>query len=151
MVDVTAVKVRKAGAWVTVWPTGPLVSISNQTLYELGNGDVYTEYWIDSLGAVSKNSGDTVSGADPTFGLETWLLSGASSDYDVRFTLLSGTPGTGSAATGVWLNLGTTRSMRAEAGTGSSSTVSVTVEIRQVSTGTILDTATVDITAESSL
>ncbi len=39
----------------------------------------------------------------------TWLLSGAASDYDVRFTVTSGAINNG-GTTGSWLSLGTTRS-----------------------------------------
>jgi hypothetical protein len=77
----------------------------------------------------------------------TWLLIGAASAYEVRATLDAGTLTSGT--TGSWLGLGTTRSWnvtRASNIVGSDS-ATLTVEIRAASSGTVLATATVTITA----
>ncbi len=80
--------------------------------------------------------------------LETWLLSGAASDYEVRVTLSSGTLSSGT--TGTWQNLGTSRSWTVVAGNyyPEFAEAEIVVEIRNATTLTILDTATINLQAE---
>lgn len=83
--------------------------------------------------------------ADPATTIETWLLSGASSSYDVRATIISGSVSTGTI--GAWENLATTRTWtRARTLTGFSS-VSLSIELRPAGGGTTLATATINIDA----
>ena len=80
--------------------------------------------------------------------LETWLLSGAASDYEVRVTLSLGTLSSGT--TGTWQNLGTSRSWTVVDTTfdGIISEADIVVEIRDATTLMILDTATITLQAE---
>lgn len=86
-----------------------------------------------------------------------WLTGGTASDYEVRATQVSDTiTGTGTSATGTlntWMNLGTSRSWTVAA-TASSNTARrwvLTIEIRRASDLTVLDTATIDIEATTTL
>jgi len=80
--------------------------------------------------------------------LETWLLSGAASDYEVRVTLSSGTLSSGT--TGTWQNLGTSRSWTVVDSTFDAvfAEAEIVVEIRDATTLMILDTATITLQAE---
>lgn len=77
-----------------------------------------------------------------------WRVTGASADYEVRFTTASGDAPNRGSALGVWLNLGSTRSVgQLNTVAGTTRTGTVTVEIRDVATSTIRDTATITLTA----
>ncbi len=80
--------------------------------------------------------------------LETWLLSGAASDCEVRVTLSLGTLSSGTTDT--WQNLGTSRSWTVVAGNyyPEFAEAEIVVEIRNATTLTILDTATINLQAE---
>ena len=80
--------------------------------------------------------------------LETWLLSGAASDYEVRVTLSSGTLSSGT--TGTWQSLGTSRSWTVVAGNSypEFAEAEIVVEIRDATTLMTLDTATINLQAE---
>ena len=67
------------------------------------------------------------------------------SKYDVRWTVISGSP-TGSA-TGSWLSLGTSRSWTVSRGTVGNTTASGTVEIRNAATLIVMDSATITLQA----
>lgn len=86
---------------------------------------------------------------------ETWLLSGAASDYDIRVTLASGTsPNLVNAGMNVWLNLGTSREWSlqdTDGGAAGGVTCALTVEIRNASTLAVLDTASVTLDSDYSL
>lgn len=72
--------------------------------------------------------------------------SAAGANFEVRATLNSGTLTSGT--TGSWLALSSTRSWNVvQIGSGSS-TAQILVEIRRASTGTVLASCTVDLTAE---
>lgn len=81
---------------------------------------------------------------------ETWLLSGAASDYEVRCTVASGDTPSGSA-TASWLGCGTTREWD-QADTlidGIALAGTLTIELRRAGgTGAILDTATITLLSE---
>jgi hypothetical protein len=83
-------------------------------------------------------------------GSGTWMQGGASSEYEARMTMVSGSFSSGSGA-GTWLNLGTTRSWtRNESRNGFfTSTATATLEVRMAASPfTVLDTCTVTLTAE---
>ena len=92
----------------------------------------------------------TSAGLETATGLSdnTWLLSGAASDYECRATVNSGTLTSGT--TGTWLNLGTTRTWTRTNtfNTDSVQTVDMTVEIGLAGTSTALVSSNVIITAE---
>lgn len=79
----------------------------------------------------------------------SWLLTGTNSQYDARATLTAGSnPTTGTM--GTWLNLGTTREWKNEAtGAGEAFDTTMTVEIRDASTLTVLATCSVEIWADT--
>lgn len=100
-------------------------------------------YTIKSDGTVTKTEGAS------TTTLETWLQAGASGDYEVRATVLSGDTPTGSAL-GSWLVLSTTRAwtLTDAVNDGIALTCDLQVEIRDTATSTVQDTATITITSE---
>lgn len=71
----------------------------------------------------------------------TWLLSGASSDYQVRASVISGTAPTGSA-TNTWLTMSSPRDWTISNNTEDTSTTMLLIELRDVATSTIRATAT---------
>ena len=75
-----------------------------------------------------------------------WLVYGTNSDMEVRVTETVGTLTSGTV--GTWLNLGTTRTWSKVATTYGPQTVTFTVEIRDVSTLVVLDSASMTLTAE---
>lgn len=79
-----------------------------------------------------------------------WLKRGAAADYDVRATLNSGTLGSGSSATGSWISCasGAVWNVQDVSPVGLARTAQLTVEIRLVASGAVLDTAIWDLSAE---
>lgn len=75
--------------------------------------------------------------------IDTWRLSGASADYDVRATLTSGTFTTGSNNT--WENLASDRTWTRGATINTSQTAVFTLEVRDAATLTVLGSATITI------
>jgi hypothetical protein len=114
---------------------GARVNISNQTII----GTATAAYKVNSSGTVSDHTNTN---------LETWKLSGVAGDYDIMVTV-SGNALSGSA-TGTWLNLATGRSWSYSVGVGGLLTGTLTVQIRDAVTLTVLDTATVNLTADNS-
>lgn len=117
----------------TVTPT----NAESSSRYELGN---------DGVARFFRNKGTS-----GTYAGE-WLVGGSPSDYEVRFSLLSGSVSGGTLNT--WLSLATTRNVNVSAlrTTIGETTVSgtVLVEIRTTS-GLILDSATVVLSATSTV
>lgn len=74
--------------------------------------------------------------------------SAAGAAYECRVTITSGTLTTGSSASGSWLSLGTTRTWFVEQSTVGVKTCIFTLEIRRASDGVVLDSATIELTAE---
>ncbi len=119
---------------------GP-VSISNKTVTAMGGGLQRAGYRL----APTAIAQGVVNGVPYT--LETWLLAGSASSYEVRVTDLTGNLFSGT--TGSWLNLGTAREWELrESESGSSLFTELLVEIRAAATpGVILDTATITLNA----
>jgi hypothetical protein len=84
------------------------------------------------------------------FDVSDWVTptSAAGADYECRATITSGTFTTGSSASGSWLALDTTRTWFVERTTVGVKTCIFTLEIRRTSDGTVLDSATIEVTAE---
>ena len=154
---VDSVSVGVSGAWKTV-QTGYVgvsgvwkefysalrVNLTNQTAnsFTLSPGTAEAAYILNSNGnAQLLQDGNTtnVSGE--------WLVFGTNSAFEVRATLNSGSLSSGT--TGTWLSLGTTRTWTVQE-TAGTKTANLTIEIRRASDGTVLDSCTVDITAEVS-
>lgn len=127
-----------------VWQN-PTVSIADQSIYVTRPSAAATAgYRLNSSGIAESLSNTAYST------LETWLLSGAASAYEVRATLSSGTLSSGT--TGTWENLGTSRSWTVVDSTFDPymSEAVIVVEIRDATTLLILDTATITLQAERS-
>jgi hypothetical protein len=108
------------------------VSIDNQTLVRTSLHGTACQYNLNADGNVY---GPTASAL-----LEAWLDSGSAGSFEARATLLSGALTTGT--TGVWQALSTTR-------TWTATLASIKIEIRRVSDGVILDTATISLEADA--
>lgn len=109
-----------------------------------GGANARATYRLNTSGAAEERLG--ASGTYNT--LETWLLSGASSDYEARATLLSGSITSGTLNT--WQSLGTSREWYANAPVSSSSeTASLFIEIRLASSGVVQADATITLTAST--
>lgn len=121
---------------------GGAVSIDSRTVLKAGNGSatVSATYSLDSDGNAYDHSGAL---------LELWLDSGAAGDFDVRATLQSGTLTSGT--TGSWLSLALSRTWGASASPGQSRSATVLIEIRDANSLTVIDSATITISAENSL
>ena len=125
-----------------VWQV-PTVSITDQSIYVTRPSGIATAgYRLNSSGIAESLSNLTYSTA------ETWLLSGAASNYEVRATLSLGTLSSGT--TGTWQNLGTSSSWTVACSTfdASPSEAIISVEIRDATTLLVLDTATITLSAE---
>lgn len=77
-----------------------------------------------------------------------WLVSGTSSEFEVKATIVSGTVTSGTI--GSWEVLSSDREWTRDRNVIGSVTVVLTIEIRRASDGAILDTATVTLIAEIS-
>lgn len=123
-----------------------------------GIGAQLTDQNVSSTGALSRTAGyrlntsgiaeSLIQAAYTT--LETWLLIGASSAYECRATLNSGTLSSGT--TGSWLALSSSREWTCVDSISDASPVeaNLTIEIRNASTLVVQDSATVTLYAERS-
>lgn len=118
------------------------VSISNQAIIASGTTSQTAAYQANLSGAIRGGENGVYSS------LETWLRSGAASDYEIRATLLSG-DAVESGTMNTWQGLGTTREWSQDAKLYDTEYYSIlTIEIRlAASPFTVLDTATVSLTA----
>ena len=117
------------------------VSITNQSVSASAFGPAVAYYQVTNAGTVKNQNGAV---------LESWLLGGGTpSNYDARATLISGTLTSGT--TGTWFNCGSTLtwSVTNSAHDNSVKTAVILVEIRDVATSTVQDSATITISAES--
>lgn len=117
-------------------PSGHLVEITNASVDAIIADTA--KYKVASDGKVYTNVGPS----DVLW--ETWRLSGASADYEVRATLTSGSVSSGT--TGSWLALSTTREWTRGPTIGFSH-ANLTIEIR-LTGGALLDSAEVSLTQE---
>ncbi len=102
-----------------------LVALTDHSLTVSGYGSQTISYLVSNTGVVQRGR----NGIYHT--LETWKLSGAAADYDVRVTETGGVGLSSGSATATWLNLGTTREWGLSEGTsGFASDTYFTAEIR---------------------
>lgn len=122
-----------------------VISITDQYISGSGVSDAYAYYFLTAGGQVEQST--QAGGINPT-NLEQWCTPTAqSSNYEALVTLTSGTL-SGGSGTGTWLALSTTRNWYVEEFTpGGSKLCQFTVQIRKIGTGTVLDTATIDLEA----
>lgn len=121
------------------------VSFSNQSLIAQqalpGATTVTCRYQVRAAGTVYKN------GPPVTTLLETWLLGGLNSDYEVRMSYVSGTAFAGSALN-TWLLANADRQWTmTRSGTEGENNGTGLIECRRVSDGVVLDSATVTLRA----
>lgn len=122
-----------------------VISITDQYISGSGVSDAYAYYFLTAGGQVEQSV--QAGGINPT-NLEQWCTpTNQSSNYEALVTLTSGTL-SGGSGTGTWLALSTTRNWYVEEfGSGNSKLCQFTVQIRKIGTGTVLDTATIDLEA----
>jgi hypothetical protein len=136
-----SLKRRLSGAWVTVWAA---MQLQARTITQNSTGTTQPSAWwrLSSTGIVQYSSGP--SGAATTG--ETWLVSGANSDYEVRFTKTAGAA-TPYGTLDTWLACSTTREVGFLAPAQNDVTYSadVLVEIRDKTTLTVLSSATMSL------
>jgi hypothetical protein len=115
------------------------VSINDQSVSDI------TISPTTAIAAYSINSDGTVRDHDGAL-LETWLLTGAASSFEVRATLSSGsTPG---GTLGTWLACSTTREWTITGSSPVPVSCVLLIEIRNASTMVTLDSASVTMTAQ---
>jgi hypothetical protein len=121
---------------------GGSVVISDQTLIQAGLGSQTIGYRANTSGVIERNRNAVYNT------LETWRLSGSSSDYEIRATQTSGGTVSGSALSS-WLGLGTSREWTVtETLSGASTDAELTVEIRIAAPpNTVLDSASISLSA----
>lgn len=144
-VDMQWVKRRISGAWTQVWP---LALITDQVISSAGTSLLAStsRYKLNTSGIVEKREGTL-----PYETLETWLLSGAASDYEVRATDMGTITGLGSPSgtTGVWLSLGTSREWSLSVpNSGEQDTWLLFIEIRTVSDNVVVTSANITLDSE---
>lgn len=136
--DVQTVKRRLSGAWVTVWQR---VAIGGASILDSrGSGAATAGYRLNTSGAAEQHLGPSYST------IESWLPFGTPGDYECRATLNSGTLSAGT--TGSWLALSSSREWNCVQSIVGTNAATITVEIRVSATGVVLDSATIDLTAE---
>ena len=121
------------------------VTISNQTISDLDASAAYAYYFLTAGGQVEQST--QAGGINPT-NLEQWCTpTSAVALFEARVTVTVGVL-SGGSGTGTWLALSTTRNWYVEEFTsGNTNNCTFTVDIRRASTGTIVDTATIDLSA----
>jgi autotransporter-associated beta strand protein len=103
--------------------------------------DAYAGFALYSTGSIGVVEGSALSYAN----VGTWRLSGASSDYEARVTVNSGSLTSGT--TGSWLALSASREWYLARTTSGTSTATITVEIRRVSDSVVVASKSVTLTS----
>jgi hypothetical protein len=120
---------------------GTLVSITPQSIFKIGNGTgtVTGSYKLAADGKVYNHTGAV---------LETWLISGVNSDYEARATHQSGSALT-TGTMDTWLALSSDRTWTLDAASPTSKTSVFLIEIRDVATSTVQDSASITLDVEN--
>lgn len=147
--------VKVAGVWQPAKSVWAKVAGVWQKVYEALNAQVSDQFILvgvtgsSTTGRYRLNANGLAEQAQNTTytTLETWLLAGANSDFEVRATVTSGSLSSGS--TGVWEPLSTSREWTRSAGANVSVTVVFTVEIRRASDQVIVDSASISLTVDN--
>lgn len=144
----TSVWINDNGTWKQAWPDltggpppGGSAALSNRDIFKGGNGSGNL-----TAGIRIKSNGSVYNWTDVY--LETWLLSGAAADYEIRATDQGSAAMTGGTF-GSWLSMGVDNSWNLTAGEGFHDG-EVFFEIRNASTLVVVDTAIVTFTIENS-
>lgn len=115
-------------------------SITNQTINSIQLSTATAGYRLNSAGTAQR----LVQASYTT--LETWLVSGTASQFEVRVTPTGDALSTGT--TGSWLALSSDREWTLVQASVAAKSTSLLVEIRNASSGAVLDSATVTLYAE---
>jgi len=135
-VQVGSVKRRLSGAWVTIWSAAAITDQSITSLDPVGTRTA--GYRLNTSGIAESR----VQAAYST--IETWLVIGAASDYEVRATLVTGDALT-SGTVGTWQALSASREWLITATTPSKMS-ELLIEIRTTA-GVVVDSATITLEA----
>lgn len=122
---------------------GVIISISNLLISALGGGTTIAiaGYWLNSSGIVEAREQSNY------FNFGNWVTpTSQASNYEVRASLNFGFA-TGTFDT--WLALSSTREWSASAAIGSSELAEIVLDIRRIGTSTILDSATITLSADA--
>src|SRR5690606_35221334 len=81
-----------------------------------------------------------------------WLIEGSASDYEARAVIVSGptnggTTSSGSGPFNTWVSIGSQSQWRVNTTSATPSILVIDVSIRNATTGTVLDTATITLNA----
>lgn len=120
-------------------PVAP-VSLTDRSCFASSSTTAVASYTIANDGRVR----DQASGI-----LESWLMSGSASAYEVIATLTSGTLASGTTGSALVCSTSRTWAISNSARDNSTVTAVITVQIRDVATHTIQATATITLSAES--
>lgn len=119
------------------------VSITNQSLSAIGSSAQTVGYRLNTSGAAERNRNASYNT------LETWLLTGASSDYEAYAFDNGSSASISGSALNTWLGLGTSREWTiTQTLSGGSTDASISISIRQAAPpNSVLATATIYLTA----
>lgn len=121
----------------------PTISVTDQTLSVIAFSPVTATsgYRLNTNGKVYQNDQGSY------LYIEDWVTpNGAAASYECYVTVTSGTLSSGTS--GSWLSLGTTRDWTVAQSSIGTKTCTFTVDIRKIGTTTVLDSATITLTAE---
>lgn len=120
------------------------ITLSAQTISSLDNAPVSAAYQLNSNGTANQS----INGGPYSF-LENWCVPSAQAvNYECYATPVIGTVDGGSAATGTWLALSSSRFWSASQLSPGGNLVVINVGIRRVGTTTILASADIELSAE---
>lgn len=123
-----------------------VISVTNQSVTDISGGllSASVGYQINADAGVYTKVG--IAGSYAL--VETWCTPTTdASNFEVLATVTTGSLSSGTA--GSWLALSSTRSWTRDASAGNSELCVFTVDIRRIGTGTILDSATITLTADA--
>lgn len=157
--DLAAVSVGVGGAWKTVSDGWVGVGGAWKKFYAalvialpstIGETKVVADP-ADATAGITFSSNGTYAAADgtPSGNWATPTTTGVGSDYEIRWTNVSGTLTTGTA--GSWLDMASGQYFDVQRTTVGTKSCQGTVEIRDKATSTVQTTSTVTLTAEVSL
>lgn len=123
-----------------------VISITDHTISDLDVSDANAYYFLTAGGQVEQST--EIGGINPV-NLEQWCTpTSQAPNYEAYVTVTSGSLTPGSAATGTWVALSSTRYWYLQESVSGQSTFCIfTVQIRRVGTTTVLDTATITLEA----
>lgn len=122
----------------------PRVLISDATLTDL---TIDPSICIVSYQLTSAGVANAITTSSGTGAIENWVTptGAAGANYETRATVNTGTLSSGT--TGAWTALSSTQTWTVTRSTVGTKNCNITVEIRLASSGTVLDSATIDLSA----